>query len=69
MRDGLLGFIDTPAQGNARPDGVAYCMDNGCFSDKWDEESWWKFLTDNADRADSCLFAVAPDVEIGRAHV
>ena len=63
MRDGLLGYIDTPAQGNKRPDGVTWCADNGCYSSKkWDEAGWWKFLTDNANRAGSCLFAVAPDV-------
>ena len=24
MRDGLIGYMDTPAQGNARPEGVAW---------------------------------------------
>lgn len=62
MRDGRIGFIDTPAQGNRRPEGVTWCADNGCFSDKWDEGKWWKFLVDNAGDADSCMFAVAPDV-------
>lgn len=62
MHDGLLGYIDTPAQGNKRPDGVTFCMDNGCFSDKWDEAKWWRFLEANAHAAESCLFAVAPDV-------
>ncbi len=62
MRDGRLGYIDTPAQGNRRPDGVAWCADNGCFSDRWEEGKWWRFLTDNAHAASSCLFAVAPDV-------
>ena len=62
MRDGRLGFIDTPAQGNTRPEGVEWCMDNGCFSDRWDEGKWWKFLQDNAHDADTCAFAVAPDV-------
>lgn len=62
MRDGLLGYIDTPAQGNKRPDGVTWCADNGCFSDRWDEAKWWRFLVANAHRADTCLFAVAPDV-------
>ena len=62
MRDGLLGYIDTPAQGNKRPEGVAWAADNGCFSDKWDEVKWWRFLNDNAHHADTCLFAVAPDV-------
>ena len=62
MLDGRLGFIDTPAQGNKRPDGVKFCIDNGCFSDRWDEAKWWRFLTDNAHAAATCLFAVAPDV-------
>lgn len=62
MLAGDLGFIDTPAQGNRRPGGVAWCADNGCFSDKFDERKWWKFLTDNAHAAADCLFAVAPDV-------
>jgi hypothetical protein len=62
MRDGHLGFIDTPAQGNKRPDGILWCADNGAYSDNFDERKWWKFLTDNAHAADSCLFAVAPDV-------
>lgn len=62
MRRGDLGFIDTPAQGNKRPDDVVWCADNGAFSDRFDEAKWWKFLTDNAHRADSCVFAVAPDV-------
>lgn len=62
MRDGRLGYIDTPAQGNKRPDDVTWCADNGCFSDRWDRDKWWAFLQDNAHAADSCLFAVAPDV-------
>jgi hypothetical protein len=62
MKSGALGFIDTPAQGNRRPDDVSWVADNGAFSDKFDEDKWWKFLTDNAHRASSCLFAVAPDV-------
>ena len=62
MHDGFLGYIDTPAQGNRRPDGVVWCADNGCFSDKWDEAKWWRFLEANAHDAATCLFAVAPDV-------
>lgn len=62
MRDGRLAFIDTPNQGNRRPDGVTWVADNGCYSDKWEWRKWWAFLTNNADRADSCLFATAPDV-------
>ena len=62
MQDGRLGFIKTPAQGNRVPEGVTWCADNGCFSDKWDEARWWRSLVTNAARADHCLFAVAPDV-------
>lgn len=62
MKAGQLGYIDTPAQGNKRPEGVTWCADNGCFSDKWDADKWWKFLVDNAYAAATCLFAVAPDV-------
>lgn len=62
MLDGRIGFIDTPAQGNVRPDGVTWCADNGCFSAKWDADKWWTWLQTNADRASACAFAVAPDV-------
>ena len=62
MREGHLGYIDTPAQGNKRPDGVLWCADNGCYSDRWDEAKWWRFLQNNAHDAATCLFAVAPDV-------
>jgi len=62
MQAGSLGFIDTPAQGNKRPEGVTWCADNGAFSDKFDEGKWWRFLVDNAHAASTCAFAVAPDV-------
>lgn len=62
MRAGLLGCIATPAQGNKIPEGVDWVADNGAFSDRFDEGKWWKFLNDNAHRADTCAFAVAPDV-------
>lgn len=62
MQAGDLAYIDTPAQGNKRPIGVRWCADNGAFSDKFDEQKWWKFLVDNAHAAESCAFAVAPDV-------
>jgi hypothetical protein len=62
MADQALGFIDTPLQGNRRPDGVMWCADNGCFSAKWDADRWWAWLVANAGHAGSCRFAVAPDV-------
>lgn len=66
MTIGLLDCIETPRQGNRPVQGAAWCADNGCFTDKWSEDEWWKFLTDNAHRAGSCTFAVAPD-EVGDA--
>lgn len=62
MRDGALGYIDTPAQGNKRPDGIRWCADNGAFSDRFNETDWWEFLIRNATDAGACAFAVAPDV-------
>lgn len=62
MTSGVLGFIDTPLQGNKRPAGVGWCADNGCFSDKWEADKWWRWLVKNAPFAESCLFATAPDV-------
>lgn len=71
MQARTLGYIDTPAQGNKRPEGVTWCADNGCYSDKWDEAKWWQFLVDNAHDAATCLFAVAPDVvgDAWRSHM
>ncbi len=61
MRDGKLGFIDTPAQGNRRPAGVEWCADNGRFSKGWPgSEAWWAWLT--AQDPAGCHFAVGPDV-------
>jgi hypothetical protein len=58
-----LGYIDTPNQGNALPEDVLWCADNGRFSMKeWTEVRWWGFLKRNAHRADTCAFATAPDV-------
>lgn len=77
MEAGVIGLIDQPNQNKptavakAHSVGTAWCADNGCFSDKWDEQRWWKFLVNNAHRADSCLFAVAPDVvgDAWRSHM
>lgn len=68
MSAGLIGYIDTPLQGNIRPPGVRWCADNGCFNDKrFNIDRWWKWLQDNAHAADACAFATAPDV-LGDAH-
>lgn len=67
MRDGIIGFIDTPAQGNKRPAGLHWCADNGCYSDRFNEARWWRFLELNAHDTDKCWFATAPDV-VGNAR-
>jgi hypothetical protein len=63
MRDGLIGGIATPAQGN-RLDGLPmWVADNGCFGKGYPGDveylEWLESLSPDADR---CWFAVAPDV-------
>lgn len=67
----MLDTIETPKQGNRPVEGAAWCADNGCFTDNWDEGKWWAWLVANQHRADSCLFAVAPDVvgDAWRSHL
>lgn len=61
MLAGRLGYIDTPAQGNIRPPGVAWCADNGCFGKGYPgDEAWFAWLAKQGD-AGTCLFATAPD--------
>jgi hypothetical protein len=63
MRAGVIGYIDTPAQGNARPPGVVWCADNGCFGKGWPGyDAWLEWLGENACDSTSCVFATAPDV-------
>ena len=63
MLDGTLGYIDTPLQGNKRPEGVVWCADNGCFNDQtFNEEKWWTWLQKHSADAAECKFATAPDV-------
>lgn len=63
MRDGRLGYIDTPAQGNVRPEGLTWCADNGCFGKGYPgDNAWITWLKANSSDAETCAFAVAPDV-------
>lgn len=63
MLNGQLAYIDTPAQGNRRPEGVKWCADNGCFGKGYPgDEKWFAWLTKNASAASTCSFATAPDV-------
>lgn len=59
MRNGLLGFIDTPAQGNRREPNVDWIADNGCYSNRWNADHWWKWLTR---QPQTMRFCTAPDV-------
>lgn len=63
MTHNVLGFIDTPMQGNRRPDGVVWSADNGCFGKGYPgDDAWFAWLVSNSYAAESCVFAVAPDV-------
>ena len=63
MAKGLIGYIDTPLQGNKRPEGVTWCADNGCFGKGYPgDEEWFAWLRRNAHDAATCAFATAPDV-------
>lgn len=63
MTAGLIGCIETPANGKNRvPKGAYWCADNGCYGSGYPgDESWWAWLEQH-DGRDRCVFAVAPDV-------
>ncbi len=67
MLDRRIGLIETPKQGNdttaLRDAGVIWCADNGAFGKGFPgEDAWFSWLRGRAEHADTCLFAVAPDV-------
>jgi hypothetical protein len=63
MQQGLIAYIDTPAQGNTRPKGVVWAADNGCFGKGYPgDEAWLDWLRSHSADAADCAFAVAPDV-------
>lgn len=63
MRAGLLGHIDTPAQGNTLDAGVSWCADNGCFGKGYPGDlAWLQWLRNHPGDRALCLFATAPDV-------
>lgn len=57
-----IGLMLNPGSGYARRVHryPFWSADNGCFSDKWEEEPWMRWL-ETLPR-EGCLFAVAPDV-------
>lgn len=63
MTAGLLGMIDTPAQGNALMPGVAWCGDNGGFTGGYPGDAeYLAFLAERSAHAALCAFVTAPDV-------
>lgn len=63
MREGKLGFIKTPAQGNRLIEGSYWCADNGCFGKGYPgDEKWLSWLEELIPQQEKCLFATAPDV-------
>ena len=63
MTTGRLSAIMTPKQGNALPDGVEWCADNGCFGKGWPGEAAWIAWLESytPEQRARCRFAVAPD--------
>lgn len=61
MAAGQLGQMVTPEAGNRIVPGVAWALDNGCFSDRWTPQRWLAELEKDAG-VPGCLFAVVPDV-------
>jgi hypothetical protein len=59
MSNKLIGFIDTPLQGNRHVENSFWCADNGCFSNRWDPKKWWNWVTKLEPTMD---FAACPDV-------
>lgn len=63
MRAGEVGLIKTPAQGIDVPEAVTWCADNGCFGKGYPGDAqWFGWLESQTHLANTCAFAVAPDV-------
>lgn len=61
MEAGRIGYIDTPAQGNLRPEGVTWCADNGAFGKGYPGDDGFLDWLARQDNRQDCLFATAPD--------
>lgn len=64
MKQNLLGFIATPAQTNKLVEGVDWCADNGCYSNRWTADKWLTWLQQ---QPNTMRFAVCPD-RVADAH-
>ena len=59
----IWGQIVTPTRwSDTVADGRLWCLDNGVFSGKFSEDSFWKKLKIMKPFITTCLFVVAPDV-------
>jgi hypothetical protein len=63
MREGLIGAISTPAQGNLIDGIPMWAADNGCFGKGYPGDiEYLAWLASMQPAAPRCWFAVAPDV-------
>ena len=56
-----IGILLTPFSQRVAPNEFIWAADNGCFSTRWDEKTWCKWL-ESKQSPSSALFAVVPDV-------
>jgi hypothetical protein len=57
-----IGAMLTPfSQRHAPSTEWWWAADNGCFSDKWDEQTWFRWL-ESKDHPGTAVFATVPDV-------
>lgn len=65
-----FGFLNSPRGGMIAPlkKGVAWALDNNCFTMEFDEDVWVNAVKKFAIYADTCLFVVAPDA-VGDKHL
>jgi hypothetical protein len=66
MTRGLLGMINTPAQGSKPVPAARTCYDNGKFGEGWPGYHKWARWLDRQPRT-GCVFAVAPDTPFNAA--
>jgi hypothetical protein len=68
MREGLIGAITTPRQGNDITGMPAWCADNGCFGKGYvGDGQFLGWLLGMRPESSRCWFAVCPDVPFDAA--
>lgn len=62
LRDNGIGALLTPFSQRTRPSKEwPWAADNGCFSERWDYTTWYRWLENNLN-PETALFATIPDV-------